>query len=93
MRHHDGRSGCREKWPDRQIGHRLGRQQRRKHAQAACGFPGQLLPSTPLQSSSGEMSLKSFSVVFCLQSLGDDYRVVERPFLDGVPRAETEKRS
>jgi len=39
------------------------------------------------------MSLKSFSVVFCLQSLGEEYRVVERPFLDGVPRAETEKRS
>jgi hypothetical protein len=25
--------------------------------------------------------------------LGGEHRVVERPFLDGVPRAETEKRS
>jgi hypothetical protein len=42
MRHPDGRSvsGCQEKWPDRRIGRRSGRPERRKHCAARCGFPG-----------------------------------------------------
>ena len=42
MRHHDGRSvpGCREKWPDRQIGHRSRRLERRKHCAGRLWLPG-----------------------------------------------------
>jgi len=42
MRDHDGRSvpGCREKWPDRKIGHRSGRLERRKHRAGRPWLPG-----------------------------------------------------
>ena len=42
MRHHDGRSvsECQEKWPNRRIGRRSGRPERRKHCAARLWLPG-----------------------------------------------------